>query len=76
MGNDDKVQPGYSIDRDEAGLTAKERTALGLLRAGKSQAETADLMGLTRARVSAIVRKLKDQGVDVPAVARRRRRKT
>lgn len=76
MGNDDKVQPGYSIDRDETGLTAKERTALGLLRAGKSQAETADLMGLTRARVSAIVRKLKDQGVDVPAVARRRRRKT
>jgi biotin operon repressor len=76
MPNDEKVQPGYLIDRDESGLTAKERTALGLLRAGKSQAETADLMGLSRARVSSLVRAMKDKGVDVPAVTRRRRRKT
>ena len=76
MGNDDKVQPGYSIDRDEEGLTAKERTALGLLRAGKSQAETADLMGVSRARVGALVVVLREKGVDVPAVVRRRRRKT
>jgi DNA-binding CsgD family transcriptional regulator len=58
--------PGYTLDRED-GLTKRERWVLGMLRAGKTQVEIAEVLKVTKQRVGQIVRALKNKGVDIDA---------
>jgi predicted DNA-binding protein YlxM (UPF0122 family) len=44
-------KPGYALDRDERGLTARQREFLGYFQQGLSWAEIAEKTGVTRSRV-------------------------
>lgn len=52
----------YQIDRDENGLTARHREVMDLLAKGCTQAQIRRDLGLTKQRVSAIVRTLRKKG--------------
>lgn len=65
MGNEPTVQPGYEVARDESGLTARERQVLGMVRAGQPQAAIAKEVGVSRARIGAIVKQLRGKGYDL-----------
>lgn len=65
------TQPGYSIDRDDRGFTAKEREVLHQIVEGKSLAEAGRALGLSRQRVHQVVKALEDKGVMVEALRRR-----
>lgn len=68
MSNEPTVQPGYEVDRDESGLTARERQVLALVREGQAQAAIGKQMGLSRARIGAIVKRLREKGLDLAVV--------
>lgn len=55
----------YTLDKDESGLTRRQREVLHLVRQGHSQSEIADEMGLTRQRVSQIIKDLRRHDVEM-----------
>lgn len=57
-----KVEAGYVQDRDERNLTKRHRQVLRLLYAGRNMSEAGRELGITRARVSAIVKELQTRG--------------
>ena len=59
-------KPGYEIGRDELGLTERDRKVAAGIRAGRKQTQIAEELGISRQRVSEIVKRLKDnRGVDL-----------
>lgn len=56
------VQPGYHIDRDKEGVTAREREMLDCLQDGFTITEAAKQIGVSQQRASAIVRSLELKG--------------
>ena len=65
MSDTPKVEAGYEVARDESGLTARERQVLGLVREGRTQVTIATEVGVSRARVGAIVKQLREKGHDL-----------
>ena len=57
------VEAGYQIGRDEHGLTEREREVLGCLMEGKSPAEAAKMLGLSRQRAHQLTVALMEKGV-------------
>ena len=62
---------GYEIGRDDRGFTRKEREVLHQIVEGKSLAETARTLGMTRQRVHQVVKALELKGVPMEALRRR-----
>lgn len=56
------VKPGYTIGRDEAGLTGREREVLRLVVDGKNMPEIAEAIGITKQRVNQILNALVGKG--------------
>jgi DNA-binding CsgD family transcriptional regulator len=54
---------GYLVERDSRGLTKREREVLLALISGKTQMEIGPLLGVTKQRVTQLVRSLEDKGV-------------
>lgn len=57
-----KVKPGYFHHRDDRNLTERQREVMKHLHNGLNMSQTAAVLGITRARVSAIVHELTDRG--------------
>lgn len=60
------VRPGYKRERDEAGLTPRERQVLTGLQAGKSRSQLMAELDLTKQRISALCKSIADKGVELP----------
>lgn len=60
------TRPGYAVGRDESGLTARERQVLDLLRQGRSRADIQADLGLTKQRIGALCKSIRDKGVELP----------
>lgn len=59
------TKPGYTLGRDERGLTAREREVLSYLVQSKQLVEIAALMGVAKQRVGQIVAALERKKVVV-----------
>ena len=60
-------EAGYTIDRDEQGLTARDRQVRDLLAEGKKQKDIAEILGVNKSRVSGIVKRLREvRGLELP----------
>ena len=57
------ARSGYHLDRDERGLTARQRDVLKCVVDGKTARQIEADLGMTRQRVSAIVKQLVDKGL-------------
>lgn len=55
--------PGYEIDRDHRGLTARERQVLIGLVNGRRMSAIAENLGISKQRVEQLVRKLESKGI-------------
>jgi DNA-binding NarL/FixJ family response regulator len=58
-----RVVPGYVQDRDGEGLTKREREVRDLLKQGLDQPRIAERLGVTKQRVSAVVKSLDEKRV-------------
>jgi DNA-binding NarL/FixJ family response regulator len=56
------TEPGYAIDRDDDGLTRREREVRRGLRDGLDQPGIAESLGITKQRVNQIVASLTKKG--------------
>ena len=56
------TEAGYKHDRDARGLTAREREVLTLIPLDLSYEEMARRLGLTKQRVGAVVKGLRNKG--------------
>jgi DNA-binding CsgD family transcriptional regulator len=65
------TQPGYEIGRDARGFTLKEREVLHQMVEGKSLAEAARTLSLSRQRVYQVVKSLENKGVPVEVLRRK-----
>lgn len=57
-----KVKPGYHQNRDDRDLTERDRQVLTLMHRGMNMAEAGRELDISRARVSAVVKKLEERG--------------
>jgi DNA-binding NarL/FixJ family response regulator len=60
-----RVEAGYEIGRDDTGLTAREREVLDGLREGKTQSAIGVELGVSRARISLVVKQIREKGVRI-----------
>lgn len=51
---------GVKPEKDEAGLTFRQREVLDLLKGGATQAEIGRLLGVTRQQIGQIVKRLRE----------------
>jgi DNA-binding CsgD family transcriptional regulator len=61
-----QVPSGYTVSRDESGLTSREREVLELLRRGRSRTDIQQDLGLTKQRISALCKSIEQRGVQLP----------
>jgi DNA-binding CsgD family transcriptional regulator len=59
------THPGYTLDRDDSGLTAQEREVANSLARHVSQAQIARELGISRERVRQIRQQLIAKGYEV-----------
>jgi len=60
------TKPGYKVDRDESGLTARERQVLELLNRGRTRKDIETDLGLTKARIGALCKSITNKGIELP----------
>lgn len=60
---------GYRLDRDDGGLTNRERQVVKLMRSGVQFVEIGEQLGITKQRVNAIVNSLVKKGAVVKTEA-------
>lgn len=56
------TEPGYQIERDDDGLTRREREVLAGIIAGKNLVQIGDELGVSKQRVDQIVKALVTKG--------------